>query len=491
MARSCILSSQAGLIHSRGCASIRNYDDWDSEAFVLSMKNLTGSDVRGLQDYDSVATQDWHHNQSSSIGQAFTVMLKPSRLVALATKYADLAAEYTSIIRCQHDAEDTFEAIAYTRSGSHNQCVQSQGKSSDNPIRMNAVEITRQRPTHESSIVSLLARHTPNESLPSPSLHSHAGCPSDDGMNSDTPNTAAYIGHPRPSYTSYDSARARNLTKLKSSFHQDLHDSIMLTQQDAALVESNSSCLPTSRIVSTSDRATSDEWGKESLDVNTQSSISEILPPKSINVSREETCEVQSRNEMDEDEDSKKDLPPNSVAASVVHGDIFMSSIRSGCFSSPEDFLHPGATYEDITRDCYIDACRPKEDVSRHELDSGCDANIASLTGMLSPTSSNISSRTSSGAMSIYIDSHDFDRNLDQQEQASIWALVSRHDEIKGGDEIPIAEESVRLSADEEKEMKDAIQRSIDDMTGGFDDIFVDSEGLDSGSDDSKAFEQQ
>ena len=71
-------------------------------------------------------------------------------------------------------------------------------------------------------------------------------------------------------------------------------------------------------------------------------------------------------------------------------------------------------------------------------------------------------------------------RKVSRREQAKLWKLLSRSDS-DNRNQAGSEEQEVRLSEDEKKAMDEALQRSLDDLAGGFDDIFLE-EGSESNS---------
>lgn len=74
-------------------------------------------------------------------------------------------------------------------------------------------------------------------------------------------------------------------------------------------------------------------------------------------------------------------------------------------------------------------------------------------------------------------------RKVSRREQAKLWKRLSQSDNAKENQSGPEGKE-VRLSEDEKKAMDEAMQRSLDDLAGGFDNIFLeDSSESDLGDD--------
>ena len=86
--------------------------------------------------------------------------------------------------------------------------------------------------------------------------------------------------------------------------------------------------------------------------------------------------------------------------------------------------------------------------------------------------SSNICSSSSSSDVEFIVEQDPYARKVSRQEQARSWRLLSQSDTNKGSPRGPETEE-VRLSEDEKTAMNEAMQRSLDDLTEGFDDIFL------------------
>lgn len=97
--------------------------------------------------------------------------------------------------------------------------------------------------------------------------------------------------------------------------------------------------------------------------------------------------------------------------------------------------------------------------------------------------SSSSGSRSSSSNMELVVEQDPHARKVSRREQAELWRLLSQSDSGKENQPGPETK-GVRLSEDEKKAMDEAMQRSLDDLAGGFDDIFLqDSSASDSGDD--------
>ena len=86
--------------------------------------------------------------------------------------------------------------------------------------------------------------------------------------------------------------------------------------------------------------------------------------------------------------------------------------------------------------------------------------------------SSSICSSSSSSNIEFIVEQDPYARKVSRQEQAKSWRLLSQSDSDKGSPPGPESGE-VRLSEDEKKAMDEAMQRSLDDLAEGFDDIFL------------------
>ena len=83
-------------------------------------------------------------------------------------------------------------------------------------------------------------------------------------------------------------------------------------------------------------------------------------------------------------------------------------------------------------------------------------------------------SRSTSSDMEIIVEHDPRARGVSRQEQAKAWKMLSRSDE-NGEDQPGPNQKEVRLSEDEKKAIDEAMQRSLDDLAGGFDDIFLEN----------------
>ena len=92
-----------------------------------------------------------------------------------------------------------------------------------------------------------------------------------------------------------------------------------------------------------------------------------------------------------------------------------------------------------------------------------------------SNTSSSSGSRSTSSDMELIVEQDQHAREVSRQEQAKSWQLLTRQEIMERNKakqpETEVGE--VRLSEDEQKAMAEAMQRSLDELTEEFDDIFL------------------
>ena len=86
--------------------------------------------------------------------------------------------------------------------------------------------------------------------------------------------------------------------------------------------------------------------------------------------------------------------------------------------------------------------------------------------------SSSICSSSNSSDIEFIVEQDPSARKVSRQEQAKAWRLLSQLDCNKGSPPGPESGD-VRLSEDEKQAIKKAMQRSLDDLAEGFDDIFL------------------
>ena len=111
-----------------------------------------------------------------------------------------------------------------------------------------------------------------------------------------------------------------------------------------------------------------------------------------------------------------------------------------------------------------------------------CQSSSASFSPRHISTSSTSGSRATSSDTEIIVEQDPRTREVSRQEQAKTWKLLSQSDEHQVNQPGPEQKE-VRLGEDERKAMEEAMQRSLDDLAQGFDDIFLEDSG-ESSSDD-------
>ena len=112
-----------------------------------------------------------------------------------------------------------------------------------------------------------------------------------------------------------------------------------------------------------------------------------------------------------------------------------------------------------------------------------CQSSSASFSPRHASTSSTNRSRSASSDTEFIVEQDPCARKVSRREQARLWKLLSQSDGDKENRPRPEGEE-VRLSEDEKKAMEEAVQRSLDDLTEGFDDIFLQDDSESSSDDD-------
>lgn len=101
-----------------------------------------------------------------------------------------------------------------------------------------------------------------------------------------------------------------------------------------------------------------------------------------------------------------------------------------------------------------------------------CQSSSASFSPRHVSTSSTCGSRSIASDMELIVEQDPHARKVSRREQAKSWNVLSRADNKNGSQPGPEIKE-VRLSEDEKKAMDEAMQRSLDDLAKGFDDIFL------------------
>ena len=96
----------------------------------------------------------------------------------------------------------------------------------------------------------------------------------------------------------------------------------------------------------------------------------------------------------------------------------------------------------------------------------------ASCSPQCASNSSTSPSRSTSSHVEFIVEQDTRARKVSRREQAKLWKLLSRSASDNRSQAAP-EEQEVRLSEDEQKAMDEALQRSLDDLAGGFDDIFL------------------
>lgn len=129
------------------------------------------------------------------------------------------------------------------------------------------------------------------------------------------------------------------------------------------------------------------------------------------------------------------------------------------------------------------------------KIDSGYHADLASFVGMPTPVaSSDGGSRQTSGSVDISSGSNESNHQKDLHDQAVLWRMLTKAKEDQVCDrkqnKAEAEVEETRLSADEKKAMEAAMQRSINEMVGGYDDVFLQAEESGAGFEGSSGSEE-
>ena len=119
---------------------------------------------------------------------------------------------------------------------------------------------------------------------------------------------------------------------------------------------------------------------------------------------------------------------------------------------------------EDVQSNCFFRD--RKGQVHAHQRSS------ASCSPQRASNTSTSPSRSTSSDVEFIVEHDKGARKVSRREQAKLWKLLSRSDSDNRNQAGP-EEQEVRLSEDEKKAMDEALQRSLDDLAGGFDDIFL------------------
>lgn len=116
----------------------------------------------------------------------------------------------------------------------------------------------------------------------------------------------------------------------------------------------------------------------------------------------------------------------------------------------------------------------PAEDVPSNSFFAGREGQVCpgqSFSTWQASTSSTCDSRSTSNDMEVIIEQDPHARKVSGLEQAKLWKLLFQLDSEKNWPGTEAQE--VRLSEDEKKAMDEAMQRSLDDLHEGYDDIFL------------------
>ena len=113
-----------------------------------------------------------------------------------------------------------------------------------------------------------------------------------------------------------------------------------------------------------------------------------------------------------------------------------------------------------------------------------CQSSSASFSPRHVSTSSTSGTRSTASDMEFIVEQDPRAREVSRQEQAKSWKLLSRSDSNRENQPRRESQE-VRLGEDEKKAMDEAMQRSLDDLAEGFDDIFLEDSSEQSSGDGS------
>ncbi len=183
---------------------------------------------------------------------------------------------------------------------------------------------------------------------------------------------------------------------------------------------------------------------------------------------------------------------PDKGASTHSRENLKDPNLNSGCYMNTESsIIDELASKISRASSGLDDVARTGEGLSPASLFSDrkgqvhrCQSPSASIPCRHTSISSSCGSCSTPSDIDLIVEQDPRAREVSRQEQARSWRLLSRSGSNKNLQPGPESEE-VRLSEDEKKAMDEAMQRSLDDLAEGFDDIFLeDSSESNSGDDE-------
>ncbi len=418
---------------------------------------------------------------------AVTAATKPSDLAALAEIYAHLATNYAELARYHQLLEMQAESLGprqpFALKQQHEQDAQACHTDNAKLDRSVSPQSGSQRFASTSSMSSLLAKYTagllPDQALPFAVGRNAA-------QDQSTSADFNILSNLPPSQTFNEPDRTRVLVPLEMPSHVDPNKPATPTKREvvpALTVTPPALVTPTTYV---QDEPTPKASEQGSRKRHATSSMSQSSPLKKIKEWQQKLQEVKNTVGAGKssfnvaESDSDKVIPSPALVPGIMCYNSFAPLAQQECENlniSSEDGEHS--------------ASHPKEDDPHHRVESGYYVDIASFACLPTPAaSSNGGSRATSGSVDIDSGSDDHDHKIALHEQAVLWNLLSKVEDSEKENKAEAKIKEVRLSADEKKALDDAMQRSVDEIVGKFDDIFNESEELDSGVDISTESEE-
>ena len=114
------------------------------------------------------------------------------------------------------------------------------------------------------------------------------------------------------------------------------------------------------------------------------------------------------------------------------------------------------------------------EDTWQEEVLSTCSLSNPSRAASQTMASNNSGFRVPSIELDVIVEEDPQTRKVSHREQAMLWSLHSPSVDSDKENQLETEAEEGRPGEDEKKAMDEAIERSIDDLVGKFDEVFLD-----------------
>lgn len=417
-----------------------------------------------------------HNQKQISAGlPTFTAATRPSELITLAGNYARLAAEYAELALHFQQMDIQPQALGATRpyalAQRHNPGSQVQPTDSD--VCRQSMDLQNASHQFARTLTSSVPAHCIAEFSGERTDVRHAAQDLSFGPEK---NTACSTLSSLPSQNSDGQSRRDVESLLETTNPTDQSKLDISIEQEASFTRTITPPTSGPPTMSTEAGLTSSASGSRkrhsTSNVNGSTPCKRAKQPQKITCEDDDTADSMSSISTVSDSNSDNKASHSALVPGILcynsFAPLFGIDDKTGVSMEQEHKDFNESSDEDGNN-----LAQASDDGPHRRVDSGYHADLANLFGVPTPAaSSNGSSRYTSGSVDICSGSDDINHKKELHDQAVLWSELAKATKVKIGDK---AEENPRLSADEQKAMEVAMQRSIDEMVGMLDDIFLDN----------------